>query len=288
MSRFHLLKSLKFVALTLFSSALIAGPGIWTVNGPDGGALQILQTSAANPNRVYVGSFVALFRSDDAGLSFSRLAPTTDLGFFTALAVSPSDANVLYLVGDRLRKSTDGGDTWTELTVLAAPDPLFAPTDLKIGPANTLFLTTRAHGLHKSSDGGATWVRLATGSVPINLSRVAVDPTNPLRITVSPCADDVIPFTGLPMLQSLDGGSNFVGVAIPGLVAGEAFCATALDYSANTSGVVLAQSQLGPLVRSTDGGASYSAVAPAATPFDLSGLQFLSATQLLASNSNSP
>ena len=264
----NVMRNLSGIILGLLAANAFAGDAAWTVAGPDGGGLRILQTSAASVNRVYAGSGSALFRSDDAGLTWARLAPNADIGFVSGLTVSQTDANVLYAVSDKVRKSVDGGNTWVTLTVLATPDPLFQPQDLVIvpGASSTLYLGTRANGLFKSLNAGVTWARIGAATLPVSIGKIAVDPTNASRLAVAPCDEGAVPYTGAPMYRSVDAGGSFTAATITGTAAGYYACASALEFSAITPGLVVGfqgndlNSPAQDYLRSTDAGASYSVV----------------------------
>jgi photosystem II stability/assembly factor-like uncharacterized protein len=83
----------------------------------------------------------------------------------TAIAVAPSDANVVYagVVGGVFR-SDDGGTTWTR-TAPSMPTPSGTIIALAVDPANPLnvIATNSSCRLLYSSDGGATWQTASTG-----------------------------------------------------------------------------------------------------------------------------
>jgi photosystem II stability/assembly factor-like uncharacterized protein len=253
-----MMRNLSGIVLSVLAANAFAGDAAWTLSGPDGGGLRFLQTSAANLNRVYVGSNNALFRSDDAGLTWTRLAANADIGFTVALAVSQTDANVLYAASDKVRKSVDGGNTWITVNVLTLPDPLFAPQDLIIAPgaSSTLYLSTRANGLLKSTDAGNTWARIGAATLPAHLGKIAVDPSNTSRLAVAPCHESDLPYAGAPMYRSVDSGASFTAATITGTAAGYFACASALEYSAVTPGLITGFGS--DYFRSTDAGANYS------------------------------
>ena len=97
--------------LLMLSACALAGPGIWTTNGPDGGPATIVEVSAASPNRVYLSNNNLLFRSDDAGVTFQRMGSNVEFGFIGQIAVAASNADVLYVAGSSLYRSSDGGAT---------------------------------------------------------------------------------------------------------------------------------------------------------------------------------
>ncbi|PKO23699.1 MAG: hypothetical protein CVU38_02680 [Chloroflexi bacterium HGW-Chloroflexi-1] len=104
----------------------------------------------------------ALFKSTDRGQTW-----TVWWGIGGALALSPAypvDRTVFVGQDDQLRKSTDGGATWTSYPV-GAPGDGFSIFDLKPSPAygsdRTLFATGFGRA-RRSTDGGATWQALNT------------------------------------------------------------------------------------------------------------------------------
>jgi photosystem II stability/assembly factor-like uncharacterized protein len=289
----NIMQSKKWLAPTLavMSMSLHAGPGSWTLPGPSGGTVTKVAVSAADANRVYVTSTAAIFRSIDAGLSYARLAPNQDLGFVSSIAVSSINANHIFLVGSRVRKSTDGGGTWSDINVPSGTSEPIAPVDVAYAPGSldTVFLATNSHGLFKTNNGGVTWTRLASATLPARLGRLAVDPSNANRLVVSPCVSDLPSYTGPAVFVSTDSGTSFTGSTITGTPpANYGACAFAAAFSPVTPGLLLIQDGIQVtiagtgLLRSTDGGVSFSYAASIARPRNF---QFVSATTLLAGNS---
>lgn len=245
-----------------------AGLGVWTSQGPDDGGLSHLQTTPAAPDAVIVGSMAALFRSNDAGLSWVRLAPAQDLGFIQAVLISPIDANRVYVVnGNGVLRSTNGGSSFSASTSGLPALSGFVPRSLALMPGSpdTLLLTSATHGAFRSTDGGLSWTATGVGQLPPQLGLVAFDPSQPGRVLVSPCLpDDGAAYTGAAMYRSTDGGVTFSAVTVSDVAAGYASCAGAMAFSPVTPGVALASEGFGPfngshiLLRSTDGGASFA------------------------------
>lgn len=263
-------RSLVLSAL-LLSHLSYAGPALWTTAGPDGGGLSHLATSTASPNTVYVASATALFRSDNSGASFSRRAGAQNLGFIVDLQVSPADAELVYLLTDTgVLKSTDGAGSFAPAST-GLPTTGFSARDLALQPGTTgtLILTTSSHGAFRSTDGAVSWTAIATTTLPTRLSQVAFDPTNPSRVLISPCApEDGSAYTGAPLYRSTDAGISFVPTTVAGAPPELAACTAALAFSSTTPGLVLATEGNGPqqpfntLLRSTDGGLSFTRSAP--------------------------
>src|SRR6185436_12020398 len=117
--------------LTLLALALpaAAGVGIWTPLGPDGGHVWALAVDPADPDIVYAGTVLGVFKSTDGGETWA--ASSRGLGpqgvWVRALLAVPGAvyAGTQY---NGLFKSTDGGQTWFSASRgLPGPRPGFGP-----------------------------------------------------------------------------------------------------------------------------------------------------------------
>jgi photosystem II stability/assembly factor-like uncharacterized protein len=146
---------------------------------------------------------IALYRSEDAGTTWTFANISIDDDFFTKfdVAIDPNAALTIFvsLNGSSL-KSADGGETWTSipLTVTGASIASIAidPTNPSTLYGNSFVEDEPGHSvnqLQKSVDAGATWG--STGLVTQS-EFTLVDPENP-RILFAP---------GLPFARSDDGG----------------------------------------------------------------------------------
>lgn len=247
--------------LLILSASALAGPGIWTSNGPDGGPATIVEVSAANPNRLYLSNNNLLFRSDDAGGTFQRIGSNVEFGFVGQVAVATSNADVLFVAGSSLYRSSDGGTTWTALSLRS-----IASIALPANSISTIYVSTNDQGLFKSVNSGGSFSKIGIGVLPDLMGAVAVDPTNSLRIAASTCTDN--PSLPIPkMFLSTDAGATFTPVSVSNAVAPPTiYCGRSLVFSPNTPGLVLSHgtissSTLGnfsAVLRSTDSGANYS------------------------------
>ncbi len=123
---------------------------------------------------------------DDAG----RLA-------FGALAIAPSDPNVLWvgtgdaasgritIIGDGVYKSTDAGKTWTHMGLKEtchigriAIHPK-NPDIVYVAALGLHFSFNEERGLYKTTDGGKTWEKSLYINEKVGVVEVAIDPVNP-------------------------------------------------------------------------------------------------------------
>jgi photosystem II stability/assembly factor-like uncharacterized protein len=172
-----------------------------------------------------------LARSDDRGATFRCLPPfTSALGSLppVRLAVDPARPSTLWVAEtrDRLWKSTDGGEHWTEIR----PQGLRragTPRSLAIDPSNParLYLGTdrslsddRPERVWRSDDGGLSWRPWGRG-MPAGswTTDLLIDPQQPSLLYIS-VWDQSGSASGV--YQSRDGGRKFIPLkdGLPGRV----------------------------------------------------------------------
>lgn len=189
-----------WVAL-LAAASCGAGINAWTTTGPRGG-VSLLASDPAVAGRVFASTPSGVYRSLDGG---ARYLPTGLDGPVQQLAVRAGSGNVVYAaVGDYyLRKSTDGGHSWTRLPGLLGWDTsLRGNTVTRLyAPARPLDLYVLDRGdLYYSADDAASWQRIgATGPY----GDVAVDPVQPGTLYLA---------AGGSLLRTVDNGQAWVGM----------------------------------------------------------------------------
>ncbi len=150
------------------------------------GEITILAIAPNSPNTIYAGTFSGPYRSTDAGATWTKTSTTGISGslFSASIAVDPTNSQVVY-VGSQsggLRKSTNGGDSWTNVNIplnnatvsSIVFDPV-TPSTMYVGAGN---------GVFRSTDSGTSWTALNNFPLPfIPAVRVlAIDPTNTATI----------------------------------------------------------------------------------------------------------
>jgi PKD repeat protein len=149
-------------------------------SGLPGGQRAVIGVSAANSSYVYLlvsnssSGFLGLYRSADAGLNFTARSTSPNIldwscdgsgtggqGWYDlALAVNPTNAEMLYVGGVNIWKSTNGGTSWNINSHwyggCGVPAVHADCHYLTYSPNGNLFATVDG-GLWTTSNGGTTW-----------------------------------------------------------------------------------------------------------------------------------
>lgn len=163
---------------------------VWVPVGPPGGDVRGLAADPRDPRVVYLGTADGtLYRSEDSGLRWRRLAPGFPLRgqSLDEIVVSPrGDVYVGYWdvagSGGGVAKSSDGGG-FTILPGIAGESVralALAPSNAEVVVAGTI------GGAFRSEDGGGSWRRISPLGHPEirNVGSVAVDPHDPEALYV--------------------------------------------------------------------------------------------------------
>ena len=192
-----------------------------------------VQVHPTDPDIVYVGALGNLWRSSpergvyrsrDGGRSWDKVLYVDEHTGAIDLVIDPSNPDVLYAAmyqrqrrtwgfngggsGSGLYKTTDGGDSWRELTNgLPAGDKgrigiAIAQTSPQI--LNVLVQHTTESGGYRSEDGGESWEKVSDQNIrPMYYSHVFIDPTDEDRVYTLATSSH----------RSEDGGRTFTEIA---------------------------------------------------------------------------
>ncbi|MBX5446102.1 glycosyl hydrolase [Sphaerobacter sp.] len=192
-----------------------------------------------NPDLVYVAAFGhafgpneerGVFRSKDGGQTWEKVLYRDENTGACDLSMDPNNPRVLYAAmwearrspwslvsggeGSGIFKTTDGGDTWVELTNNPGlPQGLKGRIGVAVSPAKPdrvwALIEAKDGGLFRSDDGGATWTRLSDNPElrqrPWYYMHIFADPVNP----------DVLYVLNLRFWKSIDGGATYIGIPTP-------------------------------------------------------------------------
>jgi len=163
LSRFLLISAFLFQAA---AGPLVAGVHGWTASGPHGGSVPALALAPSQPAVLYANSDGLLWRSDDRGETWQRVATLFPHEIVTVLAVDPRDPERLYAnpSSTGLARSRDGGVTWRTLPFLGTRDIrsfVVDPSDPDRLYAASPFRNGEGVSFWRSYDGGETWAAAA-------------------------------------------------------------------------------------------------------------------------------
>jgi RHS repeat-associated protein len=213
----------------------------WTFAGnglPDGpmplggGAVGLcfsLAVDSTNPDVAYaivtLETGLAMFKTTDAGQHWSAVGSSPS--GYNVLA-DPKTSGTVYVSGVGVSgaggffKSSDGGQSWTFISLGLTYDPSSPPSVgiIAFDPTNPATMYASVDGLgysnfFKSTDGGQSWILANNGLVtpvglggcglgcagPVSVGRIAIDPANPATLYVT---------GGGSVYKSTDGGQSWV------------------------------------------------------------------------------
>lgn len=222
-----------------------------------------LSISESNPDVVYAryttneitNQFDAIYKSDDSGDSWTEVPTGTisniDASFgwyFGNLRVDPSDPDEIYVLGQGIARSRNGGQTWQNVGGMHVDHHAleYSKTD------NQMILAGNDGGLYLSEDNGATWDKYL--NLPITqFYNIEVDFQEPTHLYGGTQDNNTIRTLteGTSDWSSILGGDGFQ-----------------VSVDPNDNNFVYAESQNGGLARSTDGGNSFLSATAGIAPGD--------------------
>ncbi len=211
----------------------------WRHIGPfRGGRTKAATGVRQQPNLFYIGVVNGgVFRTTDYGRTWEPIFDDQPTGSIGAIAVAPSDPNVIYVgsgeglqrpdlsTGDGIYKSVDAGKTWRHLGLRDGqqiPQIVVHPTD-----PNILYVAVLGHpygpnkerGLYKSTDGGASFRPVLQRDENTGAIDVVMSPENPNILYAAlwearqgPWENGVWQGPGTGLLKSTDGGENWTSI----------------------------------------------------------------------------
>jgi photosystem II stability/assembly factor-like uncharacterized protein len=197
-----------------------------------------------DPNTVYVAALGhawgpnkerGLYKSTDGGKTWSLKKFISDKAGFADVALDPRDPNIVWASsyervrgpyflqsggpGSALWKSTDAGETWTEVKGNGFPETMKGRISIAIAASDPNVMYTQVEadtaanpkkdpkvkaqksptGLYRSADAGKTWEKVNDEDTrPFYYSQVRVDPANPNHVF----------WSSTPIKFSWDGGKT--------------------------------------------------------------------------------
>src|SRR5690242_18226844 len=242
------------------------------------------------PNVFYVGvNNGGVWKTEDYGRVWRPIFDDQPTGSIGALAIAPSDPNVIYVgsgeglqrpdlsTGDGIYKSTDAGKTWTHLGLRDGQQVgaiIVDPRDAK-----RLFVAVMGHpygpnagrGVFRSTDGGRTFEKVLYKDENTGAVDLAFDPSNPQTIYAVLWAARQGPWEygnaysgpGSGLFKSTDGGATWHQLTTGLPTPAQGLSRIGIGIAPSDPKRMYAEvnaGKLGGLYRSDDAGASWTRV----------------------------
>jgi photosystem II stability/assembly factor-like uncharacterized protein len=205
----------------------------------DSQAVARIRVHPTNPDIVYVAALGhpygpnderGVFRSTDGGTTWKKVLFRNNKSGAVDLCLDPHNPQVLYAAiwevfrtphslssggpGSGLFKSTDGGETWTELTRNPGmPKGIIGKIGVSVSGADSsrIFAIVEAEegGIYRSDDGGATWTKVN------DERRFRQRAFYYTRIYGDPKEKDTVYVLNTGFYRSVDGGKAWKAIRVP-------------------------------------------------------------------------
>ena len=261
----------------------------WRQVGPfRGGRALAVSGVAGDPETYYFGSVAGgVWKTTNGGLTWAPMTDKTGIMSVGAIAVAPSDPNVIYVgtgescwrgnisYGDGMYKSLDGGKTWSHIGL----EDTRHIAKIIISPTNpdVLFVAAMGHaygpnetrGVFRSSDGGKTWQKVLYKDNKTGAIDLTFDPSNSHILYAALYEAQRYPWTaisggpGSGLYKSIDNGATWKrleGHGLPSGVLGR--IGVSVSGADGNRVYAIIEAEKGGIYRSEDAGESWQLINP--------------------------
>src|SRR6266568_9510477 len=226
-----------------FDSDTISGLGARNIGSAvmSGRVAAIAAVKESGRLTVYVGAASGgVWKSINGGTTYKPVFDKQDVQSIGAIAIDPSAPKTIWVgtgeawtrnstsVGDGIYKSTDGGDSWTNVGLKNSeriPKILLDPKDSNVVYAcvpGKLWSDSEDRGLYKTTDGGKSWNKILKGAnLSTGCSMIAMNPLDSKTLfagmwdfrrkgwTFRSGGENATATSGSGFFQTSDGGANW-------------------------------------------------------------------------------
>lgn len=261
-----------------------------------GGRIADLAVFEQDPRIFYVATASGgVFKTTNAGMSYEPLFQQESSMSIGAIGVSATNSDIVWVGtgeansrnstawGDGIYKSTDGGESWTNMGLKTSRhigsvvvDPKY-PDTVFVGALGNLWATGGERGLFKTTDGGKTWVNTLKTDADTGIIEIIQNPKNNRELFAATLQRRRMPYNflsggpGSALWKSTDHGNTWrkITKGLPpgpwGRIGMDYFMANpkemVLTLERPVTGDLKANSQgetSGGIFRSSDGGESWT------------------------------
>jgi photosystem II stability/assembly factor-like uncharacterized protein len=185
----------------VFDAGFISGLGARNIGSAtmSGRVSSLAARTEGGKTTLFVGAASGgVWKSIDGGTTFKPVFDKVDVQSIGSIAIDPSNSKTVWVgtgeswtrnsvsIGDGIYKSSDGGETWTnmglaqsERIVRILVHPKNSDTVYACVPGK-LWSDSAERGVYKTTDGGKTWsLLLKGGNLSTGCSSLTMDPKNP-------------------------------------------------------------------------------------------------------------
>ncbi len=233
------------------------GGGLWVsrdgghtwseVEGLRGQSIRAFAQAPSNPKILFAGTLEGVFRSTDAGASWTQISPagSQEIHEIESLAIDPTDPGIIYAGSWHLPwKTTDGGQNWSNIKKGIIDDSdVFS---ILVDPTQpSIVFASACSGIYKSENAAEEFKQIK--GIPSDARRTRV-------LKLDPSSRDIV-YAGTTegLYKSVDGGKSFQSMTGADVIVNDVF------VDPQDSNHVLLATDRGGVLLSQDAAVSFAA-----------------------------
>ncbi len=182
---------------TAYSRNSESSAAAWQLEGPTniGGRITCLAVSPTNSNVVFIGTPGAgIYKSTNGGVSWTPVFDDKPFLYIGSIAIDPNNPNTIYagtgdpdipftvFIGDGVYKSTDGGNTWSNIgltntkiisKIIVSPNN---SNEVYVSAMGNPLVADNNRGVYKSTNAGASWSQVLFINNQTGVSDIVMNP----------------------------------------------------------------------------------------------------------------